>query len=89
MTNMVQACTNQLIDIICPGPSQTSLWEYLAQKLISENAKAGHRRIKKIEQQFDQLLYALFKVMNASQKGSIPKKLVEPTLCWRSKNKHT
>ena len=75
MTNMVQACTNQLIDVICPGPSQTILCECLAQKLISENAKAGHRRIKTTEQRFDQLLSALFKVMNASQKGSIPKKI--------------
>ena len=45
MTYMVQACTNQLIDIICPRPSRTNLREYLAQKLISENVKAGHRRI--------------------------------------------
>ena len=81
MTNMVQACTNQLIDVICPGPSRTNLRECLAQKLISENAKAGHRRIKTTEQQFDQLLSALFKVMNASQKGSIPKKISRALLC--------
>ena len=66
MTNIVQACTNQLIEVICPGPSQTNLHKCLAQKLISENAKAGHRRIKTTEQQFDQLLSALFKVMNTS-----------------------
>ena len=81
MTNMVQACTNQLIDVICPGPSRTNLRECLAQKLISENAKAGHRRIKTTEQQFDQLLSALFKLMNVSQKGSIPKKISRALLC--------
>ena len=77
MTNMVQACTNQFIDIICPGPSRINLRECLAQKLMSENAKGGYRRVKSIEQQFDQQLSALFKVMNVSQKGSIPKKIVE------------
>ena len=75
MANMVQTCTHQLIDIICPGLSQTNLWECPAQKLISENTKARHRRIKTTEQQFDQLLSTLFKVMNASQKGSIQKKI--------------
>ena len=81
MTNMIQICTNQLISIICPGPSGTNLRQSLAQKLINENVKAGHKKIKTAEQQFDHLLSALFKVRNASKKGSITKKNTRAILC--------
>ena len=48
---------------------------------MNENTKAGHRRIKTTEEQFDQLLSALFSVMNASKKGSIPKRITRALLC--------
>ena len=63
MTNMVQVCTNQLIGMICLNPSQTNLRECLAQKLISENTKAGRRRIKITEQKSMCLVSSRLKVM--------------------------
>ena len=81
MTNMIQMCTNQMMDIICPGPSRPYFRKTLAQKLMNEHVQAGQRRIKTTVQQFDQLLSVIFNIMNASKKGSAPKKITRAILC--------
>ena len=72
---MTQMCTNQMIDIICTGPSRPYFQKMLAQKLMNEHIQVGQRRIKTTEQQFDQLASVIFNIMNASRKGSAPKNL--------------
>ena len=65
---MIQMYTNQIMDIICTGPSRPYFRKMLAQKLMNEHVQAGQRRIKTTEQQFDQLPSVIFNIMNAFAK---------------------
>ena len=81
MVNLAQTCTVQIIDAICPGPSQSQLRHTIGQRLSNENITASQRKEKTINEQFDHLISTLFKVMNASKRGSIPKKIARAILC--------
>ena len=81
MLNLLQMCTNQMIDIVCPGPSRNHLRHSLAQRLIDENLQAAQRKRRTKHEQFDHLLSCIFNIMNASKKGSIPKRISRAILC--------
>ena len=81
MVNMIQICANQLIQIICPGSSQFTLRETLAQKLMNENTQIEQRRTKTADEQLNHLLQTIFKAMNASKKGSVAKRITRAILC--------
>ena len=80
MINLAQTCTNQIIEAICPGPSRSQLRHTIGQRLSNENITSSQRKVKTINEQFDHLISTLFKVMNASKRGSIPKKVARVIL---------
>ncbi len=47
---------------------------------MNENIQAGQRRIKTTEQQFNQFLSVIFNIINASKKGSAPRKITRAIL---------
>ena len=81
MVNMMQICTNQLIQIICPGPLQIMLRETLAKKVMNENTQIAQKRTKSTDEQLNHLLETIFKVMNNSKKGSATKRITRAILC--------
>ena len=75
MLNLSQICTNQMIDIVCPGPSCNHIHHSLAQKLIDENPQAAQRKRRTKHEQFHHLLSTICNIMNASKNGSLPKRI--------------
>ena len=81
MLNLLKMCTNQMIDIVCPGLSRNHIRHSLAQKLIDENLQAAQRKQRTKHEQFDHQLSTIFNIMNASKKGSLPKRISRTILC--------
>ena len=73
MVNMLSKCIDQLITIICPGPSQDDLRKAIAQRLQpSCNTKDNDNKIE-IHQA---LLHTIFEWIKVSKKGSIEQRIL-------------
>ena len=81
MVNLAQTCTKKVVETICPGPSRFELQHTLGLRLSNESVTGSQRKTKTINEQFDHLVSTLFKVMNTSKRGSIPKKVARAILC--------
>ena len=73
MVNMSSKCIDQLITIICPGPSQDDLRKAIAQRLQPNcNTKDNDNEIE-IHQA---LLHTIFEWIKVSKKGSIERRIL-------------
>ena len=68
--NLTQTCTNQIIQVVCPGPSQSQIQRIFGVKLsTSQNMTSSQQKAKTINEQFDRQITIIFSVMNVSKIG--------------------
>ena len=73
MINITSKCMDQILNIICPGPSQIELRKAVASRIQYEGPNTDDRNNKNV---LDGMLDTIFSCIKKSKKGSIERRLL-------------
>ena len=88
MVNVSVQCLNQLVDIMCPGPSMTKLKKDIGIKLVKDSKDEVEDDTTDYETLMTGMLKDMFLMMKNAKNGSIEKRVIKAILCNTMRRKY-